>query len=100
MEFAKQAMELAKQAEKKEGEELNNFDDLSISTTGMSNTWKAGSGKSKSDKIIMHNLMDLDTKNNCTKCKSLDKCLNTSMTRLRTYLKSHPNKRQRSNLSP
>ena len=39
--------------------------------------------------------MDLDTKNNLTKFKSLDKCLNTSMTSMRTYLKSHPNKRQK-----
>ena len=37
VEVARQAMESAKQAEKKEGEELNNFDDLSISTTRMSN---------------------------------------------------------------
>ena len=43
----------------------------------------------------MHNSMDLDTKNNCTKFKSLDKCLNTSMTSLQTYLKSHPNKRHK-----
>ena len=35
--FAKQAMKSANQAKQKEGEELNNFDDLSISTTGMSN---------------------------------------------------------------
>ena len=39
--------------------------------------------------------MDLDTKNNRTKFKSLDECLNTSMTTIRTYLKSHPNKRQK-----
>ena len=49
MEFAKQAMRSAKQAKQKEGEELNNFGDLSISTTGMSDAWMAGSGKSKSD---------------------------------------------------
>ena len=34
VEFAKQAMKSANQAKNKE-EELNNFDDLSISTTGM-----------------------------------------------------------------
>ena len=39
--------------------------------------------------------MDLGTKNNHTKLKSLDECLNTSMTSLWTYLKSHPNKRQK-----
>ena len=39
--------------------------------------------------------MDLDTTNNRTKFKSLDECLNTSMTSIRTYLKSHPNKRQK-----
>ena len=61
----------------------------------MSNAWKAGLVKSKSDENIMHNLMNLDTKNNRTKFKSLDKCLSTSMTSLRTYLKSHPNKRQK-----
>jgi len=43
----------------------------------------------------MHNSMNLDTKNNRTKFKSLDKCLNTSMTSLQIYLKSHPNKRQK-----
>ena len=36
VDFTKQAMELAKTANKKEGEELNYFDDLSISTTNMS----------------------------------------------------------------
>ena len=49
VEFARQAMESAKQAEKKEREELNNFDDLFISTTRMSDAWKDGLGKSKSD---------------------------------------------------
>ena len=39
--------------------------------------------------------MDLDTTNNRTKFKSLDECLNTSMTSIRTYLKSHPHKRQK-----
>ena len=96
VEFARQAMELAKIAEKKEGEELNNFDYLSISTTRMSDAWKAGLGKSKSDKNIMHNPMDLDTKNNRTEFKSLDKCLNTSMTSLRTY--RHPIKDRKLNL--
>ena len=43
----------------------------------------------------MHNPMDLDTKNNCTKFKSLAKCLNTSMISLGTYLKIHPNKRHK-----
>ena len=71
VEFARQAMESAKLAKKKDGEELNNFDDLSISTTGMSDAWKAGLGKSKSDKNITHNPMDLDTSNKCTKFKSL-----------------------------
>ena len=84
MEFAKQAMESAKQAKQKEGEEINNFDDLSISTTRMSDALKASLGKSKSDKAIMHNLVDLDTKNNRTKFKSLDECLNTSMTSLQS----------------
>ena len=82
MEFARQAIESSKTTNKIEGEELKNLDDLSISTTGMSNAWKAGSGKSKSDKNIMHNLMDLYTSNKCTKFKSYDKCLNTSMTSL------------------
>ena len=45
VEFARQVMELAKTADKNEGEELNNFDKLATSTTGMS-TWKAVSGKS------------------------------------------------------
>ena len=43
VEFSRQAMETAKIANKNEGEELNNFDDLSISTTSMS-PWKAGLG--------------------------------------------------------
>ena len=55
-------MESAKASNKKE-EELNNFDDLCISTTSMS-TWKAGSGKYQSEKIIPQNLADLDNNNN------------------------------------
>ena len=39
--------------------------------------------------------MDLDTSNKRTKFKSLDTCLNNSMTSIQTYLKSHPNKRQK-----
>ena len=93
MEFAKQAMKSANQAKNK-GEELNNFDNLSISTTGMHNEWKAGLGKSKSDKNNKYNSMDLDTKNNHTKFKSLDECLNTSMTSMCTYLKSQPKDRK------
>ena len=66
-------MELAKTADKNEGEELNNFNDLSISTTGMS-TWKASLGKSKSDKTILHNSTDLDNSDKLNKFKLLDKC--------------------------
>ena len=67
MEFAKQAMKLANAKNKKE--ELNNFDNLSISTTRMHSKWKAGSGKSKFNKNNEYSLMDLDTKNNRTKFK-------------------------------
>ena len=81
-------MELAKTAGKNEGEELNNFDDLSIYTTGMS-TWKASLSKSNSDKNILHNLTDLDDCDKRNTFKSLEKCLNTSMTSIRTYLKIH-----------
>ena len=40
--------------------------------------------------------MDLDFNDICNnKFKSLDECLNTSMTSMHTYLKSHPHKRQK-----
>ena len=51
VDFTKQAMELAKTANKKEGEELNYFDDLSISTTDMS-SWKAGLGSINQIKLF------------------------------------------------
>ena len=76
-------MELAKIAKKNEGEKLNNFDDLSISTTSM-RTWKVGLGKSKWDKSIPHNSTDLDNSDKRNKFKSLDECLNTSITSIRT----------------
>ena len=61
-------MELAKTVNKNEREELENFDDLSISTAGMS-TWKAGLGKSKSDKTVLHYLTDLDNSDKRNKFK-------------------------------
>ena len=60
MEFAKQAMKSANAKNKQE--ELNNFDDLSVSTAGMHSEWKTGSGKSKFDKNNEYSLMDLDKK--------------------------------------
>ena len=50
---------------------------------------------SKSDEIALQNPTDLDDNIKFSKFESLDECLNTSMTSIRTYLKIHPHKRQK-----
>ena len=79
--------------------ELRNFENMSVSGEEQ-DKWKEGPGLAKKCKYFMTNHhVNLATKSNEFKFKSLDECLN-NLHSMRTYLKGQYNKKKRQRTKP